>query len=175
MDIDFTTLLIALAMDLATTVLFYLIVPIILAIRGKQMTLKKIKWICVINAVSIFILFIVIRAILGSSGTSAAALLWGYVGYAIMKKRLYTKFQKDEDETPLTHAKNGENDMNGSINNDPNLEYVVGSKTSSSSTKSKDDPDNIPFWNVHSPLLWLCICAVVAYTICIVSLIVEFA
>lgn len=175
MDIDFTALLIALAIDLATTVLFYLLVPVILAIRGKQMTLKKIKWICVINAVSVAIIFIVIRTILGSSGTSGAAFLWGYVGYAIMKRCLYTRFQKDEGETPLTNTETNTNDMDSSINNESNLEYIVESKTAPSSIKSKDDPDDIPFWNVHNPLLWLCICAVIAFIICIVCLITEFA
>ena len=76
--------------DLCITVVFYLLVPVVLTIKGKKYTKKQLKRIVIINCTVVWLLFTIYRIANDIEGTSAAVFLWGGVGYRMLKKRCLT-------------------------------------------------------------------------------------
>ena len=90
-------------LDLIITVFGYLLVPIIFCIRDYPLYEREIKKIITINAVCVCIVFTIIQSCLGNVRPSGAVFLWSWVGYIIMKKRLYTRYYEKETKiTPKT-------------------------------------------------------------------------
>ncbi len=80
-------ILIAVLIDLLITAAAYLLVPLILILSKKMLSDKAIKIIAIVNAVVVAVLFVVLGAVLGSTEVNVVpALLWGSIGYALMKK-----------------------------------------------------------------------------------------
>ncbi len=76
-------------LDLILTVFFYLFVPVVFCIRNKPMTEKQIKKVIIINAISVWILIVVIiSASGGEPQASGAVFLWSWVGKKIMERVL---------------------------------------------------------------------------------------
>ena len=76
--------------SLFLTVFGYLLVPMIFIKKsldkGIKYPKKKIKRIIIINCVIVWFIFRIITINLGGSGSGSAVILWGYVGYWLMKK-----------------------------------------------------------------------------------------
>lgn len=69
------------------TAIAYLLVPIIILISGKKLTLPQIKKTIIINGICVWLIFMIIRIESGIDGTSFAVLLWSAVGYSILKRK----------------------------------------------------------------------------------------
>lgn len=76
-----------LLLDLFITAIAYLLVPLIIYISEKKLTLPQIKKVIIINGICVWIIFMVIRAEMGIDGASYAVLLWSSVGYALLKRK----------------------------------------------------------------------------------------
>lgn len=85
-DMSAGEIIASIMIDLCITVVFYLLVPVILAIRGKKITEKQLRRIIIINSIVVWMIFAIIRIENGVEGTSGAVFLWGWVGYRILKK-----------------------------------------------------------------------------------------
>lgn len=79
--------LITLLVNLFITAIAYLLVPIIILISEKKLTLPQIKKTVIINGICVWLIFMVIRAEMGTDATSAAVFLWSYIGYALLKRK----------------------------------------------------------------------------------------
>ena len=77
--------------NLLISIIAYLLVPTIYCIRGKNLSLSKIKKIVIINGVFVGLIFLIIRIEQGLYGTSAAVFLWSGVAYWMMKKKCLVK------------------------------------------------------------------------------------
>lgn len=86
-------------LSLSVTVFGYLLVPIIVILKGNKYDAKKLKRINRINCIIVWILFRIIRtAISGEPGTGAAVFLWGAVGQWLLN----TYCLKDETSAPTS-------------------------------------------------------------------------
>lgn len=79
-----------LAGGIILTIFAYLLVPLIFIKKsldsGKKYPKKKIKRIVIINCVIVWFIFRIITFLGYGSGSGSAVILWGYVGYWLMKK-----------------------------------------------------------------------------------------
>jgi amino acid transporter len=85
-----------LIIDLFITIFVYLLVPMILVVFEKRFKLSTLKKIIIINAITSFVFFLIVKSLLGYDEipNMKATLLWSLVGYFILKKKcLYN----DED------------------------------------------------------------------------------
>lgn len=73
--------------NILITAIAYLLVPIIILISGKKLTLPQIKKTVIINGICVWLIFMIIRIESGIDGTSFAVLLWSAVGYSILKRK----------------------------------------------------------------------------------------
>lgn len=86
---NWTEIILSLIINLAATVVLYLLVPVIYCIKNVHLTEKEIKKIIIINAVCVWILCTILQfCFVGESKASGAVLLWSWVGYKIMERRL---------------------------------------------------------------------------------------
>lgn len=78
-----------LLIDLILAIFGYLLVPVIFTIRGKEMSLKQIKKVTIINGIVVWLILSVIISIStnGEEVANVSVVLWSYVGYSIMKKK----------------------------------------------------------------------------------------
>lgn len=79
--------------NLIITIFCYLLVPVIISLRGKQYTQSQIKKISIINGIAVYIVFsiIIISSSTGETANVAACFLWSSVGNWIMKKKCLSK------------------------------------------------------------------------------------
>lgn len=100
---DWGVLLLNLGLNLFVTMFAYLLIPAILAFRGKPYTAKGIKRISIINCVVVWVLFRILEISLENDPSSGAAvILWGAVGYSILKKNCLKEGQTDN--TPVSET-----------------------------------------------------------------------
>ena len=83
--------------DLCITVFFYLLVPLILVVKGNKYTDKQLKKIITINCVVVWLIFAIFRVANDIEGTSGAVFLWGWVGYRMLKRRCLITEEKKSD------------------------------------------------------------------------------
>jgi hypothetical protein len=81
-----TTILVSLCL----TVFLYMLVPVILIIRGKQYPASKIKKIAIINGAIVWLICTLIASANGNTSGSGAVFLWTWVGYKLLMKKLAT-------------------------------------------------------------------------------------
>ncbi len=79
-------LFLTILLDILVTLVAYLCVPVIFCLKGKELTQSKIKKIVIINGVSVWLVFAIIKASLDIEQTSAAVFLWSFVAYQLMTK-----------------------------------------------------------------------------------------
>lgn len=79
--------LILFLLGLCITAQSYLLVPTILCICKKKLTLKQIRKIIFINGAIVWLIFTIIQINEGIEGTSSAVFLWSTVGYFLLKKK----------------------------------------------------------------------------------------
>ena len=72
--------------NLILTAFGYLLLPVIFAIRGKKYSKKKLKRIALLNCFIVWIIFSIIIIESGGTGAGASAILYYFIGHAIMKK-----------------------------------------------------------------------------------------
>lgn len=78
--------LLTFGVNLIITAFAYLLVPTILCICRKELTLSRIRLIVIVNGICVWLIFMVIRINAGLDGTSAAVVLWSGIAYFLMKK-----------------------------------------------------------------------------------------
>lgn len=95
------------------TLVSYLLVPILLILTEKKLSLKRIKIICILNAVCVFILFFILHLYIGDGTPNATAMfLWGYFGYWLMKKKLLINTASPSEPSEKAVAKTIEESSN---------------------------------------------------------------
>lgn len=96
---------ISLLLDLILTVAIYMFVPIIIIIKQKKFTKKKLKTIMIFNGIGGFILFFIIIGVLASEGAPSfvAPIFWSITGYKILQK---TSCLDDENDLIATNPSN---------------------------------------------------------------------
>lgn len=90
-------------LNLLITAVAYLILPIVLCVIGKPITLSQIKKVVIVNGICVWLIFTIIRIESGIDGTSAAVLLWSSVAYWLMKKRCLKTEEKHEIKHETKH------------------------------------------------------------------------
>lgn len=96
--------ILAIFLNLLITAVAYLILPIVLCIIGKPITLSQIKKVVIVNGICVWLIFTIIRIESGIDGTSAAVLLWSSVAYWLMKKYCLKKEEtKQETKQETKH------------------------------------------------------------------------
>lgn len=84
------------------TPIVYLAVPLILTLIKPILSNKQIKIVATVNSIVGFLIFSFVRLLINSTpGTGAPALLWGTVGYFIMKHSFGEKKRINNTETPI--------------------------------------------------------------------------
>ncbi len=95
--------IISIFLSLLITAIAYLILPIVLCVIGKPLTLSQIKKLVIVNGISVWLIFAIIRIESGIDGTSAAVFLWSSVAYWLMKKRCLKTEEKHEQKHETKH------------------------------------------------------------------------
>lgn len=90
--------LLILCLDLFITICAYLLIPAILCILRKELTLSQIKRIAIVNGICVWLIVMIIRISAGVDGTSYAVVLWSYVAYFLMKRFCQ---KKSDDIRPI--------------------------------------------------------------------------
>lgn len=90
--------IISIFLSLLITAVAYLILPIVLCIIGKPLTLSQIKKLVIVNGISVWLIFAIIRIESGIDGASYAVFLWSSVAYWLMKKRCLKTEEKHEQK-----------------------------------------------------------------------------
>ena len=95
-----------LLLNISITAAAYLIVPLLIVIMGKSLTISQIRTITIINGICVWLVFAIIRENEGIEGSGAAVFLWASVGHAILKKCcLVEKTDTNQEEKPkVPHA-----------------------------------------------------------------------
>ena len=77
-----------LLISICFTAFLYMLVPLILILRGKQYPTKMLKKIAIINGVIVWFIFRIIQVEQGIESTGAAVFLWAWVGYRLLAQNL---------------------------------------------------------------------------------------
>lgn len=85
-------------LDLFITICGYLLIPAILCILRKELTLSQIKRIAIVNGICVCFIFIFLCIEITGKGSAGGALLWPYVSYSMMKKFC---LKKSDDIRPV--------------------------------------------------------------------------
>ena len=98
-----TELLVSLTISLVMTIFVYLLVPTILIVSRRKYQKRTLKTIVIINGVIGFIVFNILRGLLGDEVSSNAwpAILWSSIAYWLMKKAGIMK--NNEETSSLLH------------------------------------------------------------------------
>lgn len=134
-------------LSLLVTVFGYLLVPIIVILKGNKYDDKKLKRINRINCVVVWILFRIIRtAINGEPGTGAAVFLWGAVGQHLLNKYCLEETTEDRADSitssNLSLSVESEKTLNPNFNSLPVANRYVVSK--SELPQIKETPQSTP-------------------------------
>lgn len=134
-------------LSLSVTVFGYLLVPIIVILKGNKYDAKKLKRINRINCIIVWILFRIIRtAINGEPGTGAAVFLWGAVGQHLLNKYCLEETTKDCADSitssNLSLSVEGEKPLSPNFNTLPVANRYVVSK--SELPQINETPQNTP-------------------------------
>ena len=134
-------------LSLSVTVFGYLLVPIILILKGNKYDAKKLKRINRINCIIVWILFRIIRtAINGEPGTGVAVFLWGAVGQHLLNKYCLEETTKDCADSitssNLSLSVEGEKPLSPNFNALPVANRYVVSK--SELPQINETPQNTP-------------------------------
>ena len=97
-------LLDVIVLDLIVTVFLYLIVPIILCLSERKMTLPQIKKIAILNGAMVWLIITIVRVEQGGDGKSAAGLVWAFIAYWLMKKKCLHKENKLKQNHEYCHG-----------------------------------------------------------------------
>lgn len=84
---DTGNILAEMSLNLLVTIAAYLLVPTILALTGKEFKAKTLKRIIIINCIIVWLAFRIVQIEMGKEpGSGAAVIVWGSVGYLLLKK-----------------------------------------------------------------------------------------
>lgn len=134
-------------LSLSVTVFGYLLVSIIVILKGNKYDAKKLKRINRINCIIVWILFRIIRtAINGEPGTGVAVFLWGAVGQHLLNKYCLEETTKDCADSitssNLSLSVEGEKPLSPNFNALPVANRYVVSK--SELPQINETPQNTP-------------------------------
>ena len=73
--------------SLFITAIAYLLVPLIILISEKKLTLPQIKKVIIINGICVWLIAMIVRIESGIGGTEFAVFLWSYIGYTLLKRK----------------------------------------------------------------------------------------
>ena len=94
---DWEEILLTLLLDLAITVFFYLLVPVIFCLRKKSLAQKQIKTIVIINGIVVWLMFqILTLELTGESSSGVAVLLWSFVAYKLLRRYCLAKDMREK-------------------------------------------------------------------------------
>lgn len=80
----------------------YFFIPLILLALNKTFHIQTLKWICVLNAALIFVMFSLVNFYLGSgSANFGSCILWGVLSYRLLKKHCIQNVSKEEPDNTL--------------------------------------------------------------------------
>ncbi len=79
------------------TIFGYLLVPILVILKGKKYPKKKLKRIVIINGVVVWLIFSIIIINAGGDSAGASVLLYSYIGYWLLKKKCLEEPVEKED------------------------------------------------------------------------------
>ena len=86
----------ALLLDLILTIFGYMLVPVIIIIRGKKYPLKKLKTIAIVNGLVVWFIFTIIIINAGGESANASVILYSLIGYWLMKKKCLEEEKKED-------------------------------------------------------------------------------